>query len=315
MKISENKTRGGRYWLPLFVVWLCFPATAAAEYFTSTDSQGRRLVDVQVDHHGNFPFLIDTAASHTVLYYRLVDELGLSAIPQRSAAVITATGARPMQYYEVRRFSTLGAVLELEHTIALPDQNGPNTPYGIVGVDMMRGQVLLLGSEGAQLFDGTTAFEESRASDYEWQRVSGRAVGRGSVAVDVNIGGHIIPAVVDTGAGASVINRAAADKLRAAQGSEVRFHSITISAAGGRMQAENARVGHVSLGDVNLGSRDILVANLPVFNTYVPRTVPAMILGADILLSRPVAVDFDSWALYFPRMPGREDDSDDSVQK
>lgn len=299
MRALDNKTRGSLYWLPLFVIW-AFLATkvAAAEYFTSTDTQGRRLVDVQVDHHGNFPFLIDTAASHTVFYYRLVDEVGLEAVPRRSADVITATGQRPMRLFKVGRIATLGAVLELEHTIAMPDQRGPNTPYGIVGVDMMRGRILVLGPEGAQLFESTAAFEEGQVKDIVWQQVAGRAVGRGSVAVDVSIGGHIIPAVVDTGAGATVINLAAADKIRAAQASDVEFRSITISAAGGRVRAENVHISRLSIGGVNLGPKDILAANLPVFSTYVPYTVPAMILGADVLLSQPVAIDFDSWAIY-----------------
>lgn len=302
MRAIMTISRGSLYWLPLFVMWVCVATSVAAdEYFTSKDAQGRRLIDVQVDHYGNFPFLIDTAASHTVLYRRLVDELGLEPIPRRSAAVITATGERPMRLYQVRRFSTLGTVLELERTIAMPDQNGPDTPYGIVGVDLMRGRVLMLGPDGAQLFESAAVFEAAEHEGISWQRVDGRPVGRGSVALNVNIGGHTFPAVVDTGAGATVINRAAADKLRKVQGSEVEFRSTTLSAAGGRMRAENAHVGRVSIGDVNLGSRDILVANLPVFNTYVPRSVPAVILGADILLSQPVAIDFNSWAIYLPR--------------
>jgi predicted aspartyl protease len=273
-------------------------ASAASADVPVPDHQGRRLVDVQVDSHGSFPFLIDTAASHTVLYRRFVGEVGLSAIPRRSTRVITATGTREMGFYRVDSVTALGRVLHVGETIAMPDAGGgQDAPYGIIGVDFLAGHVLVVTASEVRLL---AAEDFSPAADdaISWHRVPGRAVGRGSVATDVTVAGLTMPAIIDTGAAVTVINRRAVDRLRESHVGAVEFRSSSLSAAAGRMRAETLQVERMTIGEVVLRDRDILASNLPVFATYGAAEVPAMILGADILFSRPVAIDFVNHDLY-----------------
>jgi len=262
------------------------------------DHQGRRLVDVQVDAHGSFPFLIDTAASHTVLYRRFVGEVGLIAIPRRSTRVITATGTREMGFYRVGSVSALGRVLHLGETIAMPDAaGGQEAPYGIIGVDFLAGHVLVVTATDVQLV-AAEDFNPTADDAISWHRVPGRAVGRGSVATDVTVAGLTMPAIIDTGAAVTVINRRAADRLRESHVGAVEFRASSLSAAAGRMRAESLQVERLMIGEMVLRDRDILASNLPVFATYGAAQVPAMILGADVLFSQPIAIDFASYDLY-----------------
>lgn len=293
----RNTKWGGLIGLPLFVCAVLVSAGARAEP-SGNDGQGRRLVHVQVDTHGRYPFLIDTAASHTVIYRRLVGEVGLDAIPGRSTRVMTATGNREMGFYPIDRVTALGRMLTLGETIAMPDAaSGPDAPYGILGVDFLRGHVLVMTGDAVTLL-AEEDFMPHSDERYDWQKVRGRAVGRGSVAVDVSVAGVMMPAIVDTGAAATVLNRVAADALRENTSGAVEFNSTSLSAAAGRVRAEGLRADRLDIGPVSYRGRDLLAANLPVFATYGASRVPAMILGADIIFARPVAIDFANFDLY-----------------
>lgn len=283
--------------LPLFVCALLAAVPALASV-PVPDHQGRRLVEVEVDAHGSFPFLIDTAASHTVLYRRFVGEVGLNSIPGRSTRVITATGTREMGFYRIGSVTALGRVLPVGETIAMPDASGgQDAPYGIIGVDFLVGHVLVVTAAEVRLVRAEDFIPEADEA-IEWHRIRGRAVGRGSVATDVTVAGLTMPAIIDTGAAVTVINRRAADRLRESHTGAVEFRTSSLSAAAGRMRAETLEVERITLGDMTLRDRDILASNLPVFATYGAAQVPAMILGADILFSQPVAIDFASFDLY-----------------
>ena len=300
MARRETSNGGSLRWLPLFVLAVLFTATVQADdYIAISDNHGRRLVDTQVDGHGSFPFLLDTAASHTVVYRKLVSDAGLTAIPLRSSTVFTATGRREMQLYRITAVTALGRGMPVGETVAMPDPGGgPAAAYGILGADFLRGHVLVVDGERIRLLSGRAAFQPDTDADYSWQAIPGRAVGRGSVAVEVMIAGLVIPAIIDSGAAATVINPRAADRLRQDTTGDIDFNTATLSAAAGSMHAESLHVPRLDIGGVALRDMDILSANLPVFTTYGAARAPAMILGADILFRQPVAIDFEHRVLY-----------------
>lgn len=305
--------RGGHFWVPLLFC-LLLPITwaqasdeqpeasagAQAEipsiHPITLDADGRVLVDVEVAGQGPFPFLLDTAASRTVLYRTFVSLLGLEAVPFRSARVMTATGRKEMQLYRVGTFQALGRALDVDETVAMPDPaNGDQ--YGILGVDIMRGRKLLIEARGAQLLGHDDDLPEGT-----WLRIQGRPVGpRGgrSVAVMVRVGSLEIPAILDTGAGLTVLNGAALDALRESSSEDIQTEGASLSAAGGTVPARMVNLPPISVGDWQLPAKRVAVAQLPVFAMSGAARVPAMILGADMLLEAPgLVIDFARWSLY-----------------
>lgn len=270
---------------------------------SSLDDQGRILIPVGVGEQGSYPFLLDTAASRTVVYRKLVSELGLEALPRRSTRVMTATGAREMQLYRLGDLHVLGLTMTVHETVAMPDV-GRRDIYGIVGVDLMRGRVLLLGKGRAQLVADEF---DLPGREEDWLRVDGRPVGYGSVAVTVTIGGHEIPAIVDTGAGASVLNRAALDLLQQDDTDGVSIDRATLSSSGGTVAAQIVMVREMNIGGWKRSNERLTSAQLPIFAVYGAARTPAMILGADILLSpTATAIDFNDWALWINHPTGHE---------
>lgn len=303
MDFLKDFGRGSWFQLPLFVclaaaLSLCSAAAKAiqaeAEASLRLDPQGRVLVDVVAADGQAYPFLLDTAASRTVVYRTFVSLLDLEASRGQSRRVITATGPREMQVYRVGKIHALGTAFDLKETVAFPDPRGRGV-YGILGIDIMHGRRLALGGDGARFL---LEDDEDWLDDPSWLVAEGRPVGYGSLAVTVTIAGVEIPAIVDTGAGATVLNRMAGAELKGKAGVEVGAGAASVSATAGSVAAEVLVVEHLTIGDWRKENQRLVVADLPVFSAFGAKHAPAMILGADVLLSAAnMVIDFKAWRL------------------
>lgn len=256
------------------------------------DEQGRVLVDVAVRGEGPYPFLLDTAASRTVMYRTLVSVLGLEAVPFRSRRVMTATGTREMQLYRIGELKALGKSLQVKETVAMPDPSVDGIS-GILGIDILRGHVLMLDRTGVRLDDDRNVKREPG-----WLDLKARAVGYGSLAATVVIKGVEIHALVDTGSGATVLNGPAFEALQEIIPAGVTDDQASVSASGRAMAAHVIKVPGMTIGDWELGEQRLVSAHLPIFSTFGASRAPAMILGMDVLLQADtVAMDFKRWRM------------------
>ena len=82
------------------------------------------MVGTIVNGMGPFPFIIDTGASKSVIYRGLTALTGMTALPNQSKRIITASGYRRVLVYPVTDFYVLGRTLKVEETVALPASSG-----------------------------------------------------------------------------------------------------------------------------------------------------------------------------------------------
>jgi len=303
--IGPTKTsKGSRAWLPFLFLLMGFVlqpigavvaedmAAPARAPKLQQDEQGRVLVDVRVRGEGPFPFLLDTAASRTVMYRTLVSLLELEAVPFKSRRVMTATGAREMQLYRIGEFEALGKTLSVKETVAMPDPSVEGIS-GILGIDLLRGHQMILDQTGARLEDDRNLRRESG-----WLDLKARAVGYGSLAVTVVIEGVEIHALVDTGSGKTVLNRPALEALEKALPGAITEGGASVSASGRAMAASVIEVPGLAVGTWQLPGQRLVSAHLPIFATFGASRAPAMILGMDVLLQADtVAMDFKRWRM------------------
>ena len=292
---TRNKLKGGLLGLPFLLVWLGavlagIPAQAA-DFPLTRGPQGRFLVDARVGGSKAYPFVLDTGSGRSMLYRPLVTALGLEAIPFKSVHVQTATGLRTMQLYKAGSLKALGRTMPADGIAMMPDVDRPGT-YGIIGVDLMRGMMLEIRGDHVRV-----VAEDEPLPGGDWYQVQGRPVGNGSIAVDVNISGLALPALVDTGADFTVINRAAATKLMQMADITVTDSSTGIRSAGGGMRAGTFTADSLIIGGKQYQNVRVLVADLPVFSALGARRVPAMMLGVDVMGRQPVVLDFSAWTL------------------
>lgn len=305
LPLARKSQKGSHFWLPFFIVLaVCMMplghVTALQNleddegYIILPDSFDRPTVGTMVNGKGPLPFIIDTGASKSVIYRSLTSLLNLQALPNQSKRIITATGYKRVLVYPVTDFYVLGHTLNVEETVALPDIIGSQAK-GLIGVDMLAGLTLIMDMQkGLAKLQGP---ERNNFGD-DWTLVQGRPVAYGSLALEVNIGGVDVPVIVDTGASDTVINTAGADALSLAA-SGVKRQSIRASISNGSvMDFVSLVVPSFKVGTFERSYMRLVVSDIPVFTTLGARSVPAIILGMDLLGQQPFAIDFKNWRLY-----------------
>ncbi len=261
------------------------------------DRFDRPMVNTIVNGMGPFPFIIDTGASKSVVYRGLTALTGMTAIPNRSRRIITATGYKRVLVYPVTDFYVLGRTLSVEETVALPDIIGSDAK-GLIGVDMLAGHTLFMDLKAGE---ANLELSTNDGLGADWVMVQGRPVAYGSLALEVNIGGLDVPVIVDTGASDTVINTAGSEAVgRSADG--IRRETIRASISGGREMIFTAlRVPEFNVGAFQHQNMRLVVSDVPVFTLLGAKDVPAIILGMDLLGEQPFAIDFKNWRLYLKR--------------
>ena len=263
-------------------------------YPLEKDTFNRLMVGVHVNGVGPFPFILDTGASRSIIYRSLTAALKLEAVPNKSRNIITANGYKRALIYPIGDIYALGATLEIEDTVALPDIQGSNA-RGLIGVDLLAGRTLVVrpALSLALLMDNSEELEQPN-----WAMIQGRPVAYGSLALSVDIGGVTIPVVIDTGASDTVINKAGAETLlRSARGVGLEKTTAVI-ARGHGVALERLVLPTLMLGAAKFEHAEVYVADLKVFKLLGAGEVPAIILGMNVLNQQDFAIDFSNWRLY-----------------
>lgn len=291
---------GGFFKLAAFIIaWLGGASFASAQvddgvHLIMPDRFDRPMVNTVVNGMGPFPFIIDTGASKSVIYRSLTALTRMSAVPNRSRRIITATGYKRVLVYPVTDFYVLGRTLQVDETVALPDIIGSDAK-GLIGVDMLAGHTLFMDLQNGE---ANLELPTPEGPGEGWIMVQGRPVAYGSLALEVNIGGLDVPVIVDTGASDTVINTAGSEAVaRSADG--IRRETIRASISGGREMIFTAlRVPEFNVGAFQHQNMRLVVSDVPVFTLLGAKDVPAIILGMDLLGEQPFAIDFKNWRLY-----------------
>jgi len=273
-------------------------------YPLEKDTFNRLMVGVHVNGVGPFPFILDTGASRSIIYRSLTAALKLEAVPNKSRNIITVNGYKRALVYPIGDVFALGATLEIEDTVALPDIMG-SSARGLIGVDLLAGRTLVLrpSSSLALLMDNS-----EKLAGPNWVSVQGRPVAYGSLALSVDIGGVTIPVVVDTGASDTVINKAGAETLLRSARDVGREKTTAVIARGHGVALEKLILPTFALGEASFEQAEIYVADLKVFRLLGAGDVPAIILGMNVLSKQDFAIDFENWRLYLRTGPDADID-------
>jgi predicted aspartyl protease len=245
-------------------------------------------VPVGIAGLGPFPFIVDTAATGTVISRELAAELQLE--PASRVRMMTLTGSSSVMQVHVPDLTLTGGRKQDVRAFALAaaDIGG----HGILGIDVLRNRRVLLD------FKART-FAVTRASD-RWIEdgdpdtivvVARRRLGQ-LILADASIDGEKIDVIVDTGAQVSLGNEALRRRLLK-NGSRYKITPITlIGVTGGVLAADYTRVDRLRIGQAALIGMPIAFADAYPFRRLKLRK-PALLLGMDALrMFERVTLDF-----------------------
>lgn len=259
-------------------------------------SGGRIVIDVAINDQGPYRFAVDTAATASFLVSRVREDLDLEPLPGVTATVqgIVASGSFPV--VDIERLAIGRAIWANARLIDLPGVTDATASIdGILGADFLRRYSIGFSSRerNLQLFTPET----TGANTYrDWAAIpiEPRYVGAAPEPLhflDVTIAGHRIPALLDLGAGISVLNPAAAQDL---QLSTVRPEDAgeLSGAVGNESVIAQLSSQIVRTGRVRWRNEIFLITDLSIFEVLQSQDAPLAILGSGLFNQRDFIIDF-----------------------
>jgi predicted aspartyl protease len=272
-------------------------------------------ITVPVDFEGGEPmtFILDTGASMTVITQSTLHTLALDFSDNdevQAAGAGGETSARvklgtlPEFSVAQRRYSDLMvAVMDLSHLEAKMER----PIHGVLGknflskhdveVDFARSELRLHGT-GSRAAMYPEALSGMQSVEFDTFPRSGLI----RIHVGLN-GGETMPAILDLGAGGSVLNWHAARAAGIDPDSE-GVTSISEALQGADKNAIAAKVYRfrlLQLGPVIFKNPRLLIADMAVFETMGVAEGPAMIFGVDLLHDRRILIDYSNHVVHLSK--------------
>lgn len=284
---------------------LCLATASPAQRVTSlpitTPWLGLPQVPVTLNSSVRAHFIVDTAASETLLTDRIIAELGLNGRGE-PAELAGATGRSAILFYRLRslrlgtrEYRSLGAY-------SFPRLAAPVEADGLIGADVLRRHVVEFDMPGQRLrlFDHRTDF--TRAND-RWAVVPFHERADGLLIVPVSIGRITMPALLDTGAVQNIVNHEAARQLGLTLFPDSDSREPITGVSGHVQDMNQLEISRFRIGDFNFGASRVGITDLAVFDTLEISDGPAMLLSADALTDRRFIIDYPRNRLLIERNP------------
>lgn len=257
---------------------------------------GRIVVNAQIDGRGPFRFAVDTAATGSFLYARTQAELGLEPVPGVTATVHGAVASGQYPVIDIDRLTIGDVVWTNARLIALPvDSGGSETIDGVIGADFLRRYSVGFSAREKVLRLYRPSTIGGRAlRGWEAIALEPRIIGNSGEPLHflrIEIEGNRIPALLDLGAGISILNLPGASALRLAPTRAEQAGEFS-----GALGSEPvmARLGSqpVRTGRVRWHDEVFLIADFEIFQTLGYGDRALAILGSGLFTQRDFIIDF-----------------------
>jgi predicted aspartyl protease len=265
---------------------------------TTEDSNDHMLAPVGINGQGPFNFLLDTGANSSVVSHKLAEKLMLAAGPP--AMVHTVVGVRQRPCVMLDRLTVGSRQRRNVRAASLPIR-GPEID-GVLGVDWLKGQRLVLDFKGQKL--EITKSKEDEPEPGHVVVVPARRRNGQLTIVDADLSGKRISAIIDSGAETTLCNGALRklvrdmERVRGFRDEPRTIHMESL--AGEAFTGESVFIPFLRLGGLHLGNVEVAWADAHVFDIWGLKTSPALVIGMDLLKQfNQVALDFGRSAVRF----------------
>ncbi|NML08292.1 retroviral-like aspartic protease family protein [Sphingomonas sp. G-3-2-10] len=258
---------------------------------------GHPVAQVSIDGAPPKRFVIDTAASSTVILPRLRAEL--PTMPVTMQGVSGAAGSAQVEVARIDRLQVDGRTFRDRPAILLPP--GPVDALGvdgILGADVIADFAVEMDIPGRRWRMADRAAPEmlrglphSVAFTLDDQRAP---------RLTVRLNGVEVPAILDTGARGTIVNWAAAARIGLTpQSEQLRPASDVRGATSHGTASVKVRLDMLGIGEARIAAPEVRIADLPVFGVvgFKPGE-PAVILGIDMFADRRFVIDHPGLRLH-----------------
>lgn len=265
-----------------------YPAIARQESFENEDvRRGRATVPVFLNDQGPFHFMVDTAATASVISADLAERLGLAdAGPIGMHTLIGREVVPTVRVAQVRS----GAMNAPDVRLAVGQRAAMGGLDGLLGCDLLVDRTLILNFRGTQRVRIARSNAPARGFHsgvtpgiplvVRGQRLSGNLL-----MIPAWVGRTYTVAIIDSGAEGTIINRAAAragnaTPLTPRDGQMIRWiQSPTGEVTWGQAMA----LPSLRVGDLTISNLAVAVGDFHSFKLWGFEGQPAILVGLDIL--------------------------------
>lgn len=255
------------------------------------DRANRPVIATEMNGKGPYFMVVDTASQATLMVPQLAKLLGLTALDS-DMTINGATGAVKAQFYPVDRFTSPLFDIRDVGLLALPNP-GSTQAAGIIGMDMFIDKALAFHTHERYL---TTYPTGQVPGNYATLKAHDSASGLLTVTVQIN--GIDVPALVDSGAAATIAN----EGVLAALGWNFNDEHLVDDGEIAGATSDVTSIKKATIHTLQLGP--IKLSDVPVrFTPPRGESRPELILGNDILnLFNGYALDFPAqeFLIFYP---------------
>lgn len=256
------------------------------------DGHDRLTVAITIAGQGPFDFLIDTGAQATVLSRELADRLQLN--DRMPAMLIGLASQMPTETVAVDGLMLGRHNFNVAMAPLLDAEDLGIGVDGILGLDGLQRRRVLIDFVKRRI-DVADADELGGNRGYEIVVKARRRLGQ-LIITDARVDGVRTAVLVDTGAQASVINRALVDRLRTRARATTQLTDVN----GTQIEGPLHVLRSFQIDDLSISDIPAFVVDSPAFRALGIDDKPAMILGMrELKLFRRVAIDFETRRILF----------------
>ena len=258
----------------------------AGEEIEARKVESRLSVEVRVNGHGPYHFIVDSGADTSVIGLRIAHDLEL---PLGTPVILNnMTDRNIVDRVKVDTLSLGPSTITDLELPALRERDLGGA--GMIGIDALVRQRLMMDFEKRLIkVEDATKKVKPLPGDIV---VTGRLQRGQLILAHVTAAGLPLDAVIDTGSVITIGNSALRDKLmRRIRG---KFQSVTvIGVTGTDLELQVGTIPELRLGSVVLRNVPMAFADVPPFEMFGLSDGPALLLGTDVLESfRRVSLDF-----------------------
>jgi clan AA aspartic protease (TIGR02281 family) len=263
---------------------------------------GHLLVPVHLGDQ-DYDFILDTGASITVITPDTRDRLGIDAedgIPVKAAGAngeidqVRVVNLPPVRVAGREHQGLQAAVMQLEH---LEGPLGRSLP-GILGQNFLATHRLELDFPANTVVfhpESEDAPEIPDSTTVPWEAFEVAGLIRLRVSIDDS---EPFPAVLDLGAGRSIVNWKAAALAGVDPKDELSSSAEPLLGADAKaLQLKTRAFKNLRFGEVAIEGPQLYIGDVGVFETLGISDGPAMVLGVDLLSDRRLLIDYPAKTL------------------
>jgi len=258
-------------------------------------TQGHIIVQAMINDQGPFDFVLDTGASISVVFDQTLEEAGLELVGGEKVLVHGMIGIGEFPITTIDHLQVGDESWRDARVAYLPVSDEFSAELdGILGVDFLGNYAVSVSARDqvVRLYPPEVVAEKAYRG---WTSVPMQQldIGRGDASaytIDLHINGIDVPALLDLGSGANLMNWHAAHaiRVRPKRGNRRRLHGIIDNVP----VIADLDVPQLKIGTIYWRNRNFLISEFEIFKVLDLEHQPVAIVGPGLFKERDFIIDF-----------------------